>query len=423
MRSCSRVFLCLLVLAGVFGITPMVCNSDDKPEIGSSPNPVGSGARALGMGGAFIAVADDATAASWNPAGLIQLGTPEVSIVGSTYSRSEDNKFATEQINSVHQSVSDGNLNYLSGVYPIPTAILGTNMVVSASYQHLYDFNRKWSLSVYDPGNGAIDNLSYRQKGRISAVGISTAMQISEKLSAGITLNTYDDGLSQNSWQDRMDINGSTWNANKYTLSGYNANLGLMLMINEEFTIGAVFKTPFKARLTREYPSCNENNVCETHKAYERLYMPMSYGVGVAYRYDDPFTLAIDVYRTHWEQFKRTDSQGTETSAITNEPVGESHIKATTQVRLGAEYLCIRPQFTIPVRAGVFYDQAPASNHPDDYYGLSLGTGLAAGRFAWDIAYQYRWGSDVGSDLVGKSWNYSQDVREHTVYTSIIMYL
>ena len=51
-------------------------------SIASSPNPVGSGARAVGMGGAFIAVADDATAASWNPAGLVQLERPELSIVG-----------------------------------------------------------------------------------------------------------------------------------------------------------------------------------------------------------------------------------------------------------------------------------------------------------------------------------------------------
>ena len=34
----------------------------------------GVGARALAMGGAFVAVADDATAVCWNPAGLAQLG-------------------------------------------------------------------------------------------------------------------------------------------------------------------------------------------------------------------------------------------------------------------------------------------------------------------------------------------------------------
>ena len=43
---------------------------------------LGAGARALGMGGAFLARADDATAASWNPAGLSYLLRPEVSLVG-----------------------------------------------------------------------------------------------------------------------------------------------------------------------------------------------------------------------------------------------------------------------------------------------------------------------------------------------------
>ncbi|PYQ44967.1 MAG: hypothetical protein DMF77_05820, partial [Acidobacteria bacterium] len=50
----------------------------------------GSGARALGMGGAFLARADDATAASWNPAGLSYLRLPEISFVysgGNIHSR------------------------------------------------------------------------------------------------------------------------------------------------------------------------------------------------------------------------------------------------------------------------------------------------------------------------------------------------
>jgi len=36
---------------------------------------LGLGARALGMGGAFVGVADDATAGFWNPAGLVQIKT------------------------------------------------------------------------------------------------------------------------------------------------------------------------------------------------------------------------------------------------------------------------------------------------------------------------------------------------------------
>lgn len=46
------------------------------------------GARSLGFGGAFAALADDATAAFANPAGLVQLGRPEVSLEGRLWDRS-----------------------------------------------------------------------------------------------------------------------------------------------------------------------------------------------------------------------------------------------------------------------------------------------------------------------------------------------
>lgn len=46
------------------------------------------GARSMGFGGAFVALADDATAAFSNPAGLVQLARPEVSIEGRRWSYS-----------------------------------------------------------------------------------------------------------------------------------------------------------------------------------------------------------------------------------------------------------------------------------------------------------------------------------------------
>lgn len=44
---------------------------------------IGAGARALGMGGAFCSVADDATAAYWNPAGLVGLDGREIQLMHS----------------------------------------------------------------------------------------------------------------------------------------------------------------------------------------------------------------------------------------------------------------------------------------------------------------------------------------------------
>jgi len=46
------------------------------------------GARSMGLAGAFVALADDATAAYANPAGLVQLVEPEVSLEGRVWSYS-----------------------------------------------------------------------------------------------------------------------------------------------------------------------------------------------------------------------------------------------------------------------------------------------------------------------------------------------
>lgn len=57
--------LLLLTAASVALATNTIQSNDNVPVLRA-----GAGARALGMGGAFVGVADDATAAYWNPAGL-----------------------------------------------------------------------------------------------------------------------------------------------------------------------------------------------------------------------------------------------------------------------------------------------------------------------------------------------------------------
>jgi len=58
-------------------------------------------------------------------------------------------------------------------------------------------------------------------------------------------------------------------------------------------------------------------------------------------------------------------------------------------IRLGAEYLAInsRESYAVPIRAGLFYDPAPAEGSPDDIYGLSLRL-TKDEWFSLDIAYQ-----------------------------------
>ena len=149
--------------------------------------------------------------------------------------------------------------------------------------------------------------------------------------------------------------------------------------------------------------------------------MPMSYGMGIGYRFSDQLTASFDIYRTEWDDFILTDENGNKTSAISFKPEKDSDIDPTIQIRAGMEYLIIKNKYVIPIRGGVFSDPAPAEGSPDNYYGFSVGSGLAKGRLVWDIVYQYRFGNDV-TDYIYETLDFSQDVKEHTLYSSIIFH-
>lgn len=416
-------------------------------EIPSSFNPVGSGARALGMGSAFIAVADDATAASWNPGGLIQLGRPELSLVGTFFHRTEENEFRTHSEASGEQRVTEKNINYFSLSYPF--ALFNRNMVLSLNYQRLFDFAREWDFPIIErtERTSAVRNLSYHQEGSLSAVGFAYCIQMTPKFSLGFTLNFWEDWLDDNSWEqtrhekttgfDRRENDQFTHEfdtRSRYSFSGFNANLGFLWNINEKFALGAVLKTPFTADLKQEssseyafrYSEFSEYNSSGSDASSENqeLDMPVSYGIGISYRFSDQLTLAADIYRTEWQDFILEDSEGKRICPVSGRSLDESDIDPTHQVRIGAEYLFFNPlhsKYIIPLRGGLFYDPAPAEGSPDDFYGFSIGSGIVVGQFIFDLAYQYRFGEDVG-DYILQDMGFSQDVSEHTVYSSVIIH-
>lgn len=429
--------LCLVVLLCPCG---PVSAQTSTVQITSSPNPVGSGARALGMGGAFIAVADDATAASWNPGGLVQLERPEISAVGEAFSRSEGNTVNRHPEASGSQSVSGASLNYLSAAYPF--TVIGRNMIVSLNYQHLYDFSRSWNFKL--ARGGTSQTINYEADGGLYAWGVAYGLQIVPEVSIGFTLNIWEDGIYQNGWESmqkstaRLRMGPDEWWTfnytlkDRYTFRGFNANVGFLWHATDRLTVGGVFKSPFTADLKRRVSVLETLSIPgmpgipisrDTYSAKYDLDMPMSYGIGLAWRFSDQLTVSADFYRTEWEDFVLTDSKGKQKSPITNESPRKSDIDATNQVRVGGEYLFIRQKYTIPARVGFFYDPAPAKGGTDNYFGFSLGTGFATSRFSLDAAYVCRLGRDVqGSLLKVPGSSFSQDVTEHGFYTSLIIY-
>ncbi|HOW98257.1 MAG TPA: hypothetical protein P5567_08695 [Kiritimatiellia bacterium] len=211
------------------------------PSIFSAPLPSGSGARALGLG-AFTAVADDATAASWNPGGLVQLERPEASFV-LRYSAHESRHASDDADYQVGRDEYEGqNLNYLSAVLPVKA--FNRPCVVSLNYQEAYDFEMRFhadqlgrssrreeesrqsatsDTQVDHFSDGVLDvtitselttrltsqmrqllqsdmltDISFEQEGIIDAVSPALAVEVIPGLSVGGALNIYQDDLFGN---------------------------------------------------------------------------------------------------------------------------------------------------------------------------------------------------------------------------------
>ena len=185
--------------------------TSQEAHVSGSPNPVGSGARALGMGGAFIGVADDATAASWNPGGLIQIETPEVSLVISSERLSEDRTFMNNPGASGEYHVTLHDINYFSLAYPFTWK--EKNLIVSLNYQTLYNFNKEHiydytyrdvTTSTTETDIVVVDYIIDRSgprhtlletEGYLKAISPAVAVQITPTFSLGFTMNYFHPSL------------------------------------------------------------------------------------------------------------------------------------------------------------------------------------------------------------------------------------
>jgi long-subunit fatty acid transport protein len=429
-------------------------------NIGSSYNPVGSGARAIGMGGAFIGVADDATAASWNPGGLVQLEKSEISIVGSFLKRNDD--FVTNQFLE-NQSESYNSINYFSLTHCF--SYFQRNMVISLNYQNLYDFNRDWSnlqisttkigttytipdkdVTIQYQTDFEIENIKY--DGNLSALGLACSFEVNPKFSFGITFNIWDNDLFKNAWKTKFDTkvtvnkiteepsknpiierNGELepfYSKREYSLeNGFNTNIGFLWHITSALTLGGVYKSRFTADLKQSSIMNNEQKPDESNE----LTMPSSYGIGLAWRLQNIWTLSLDIYRTEWDEFILKNSfeeisplipsMPDENNSINAQPI--PIIKPTHQVRFGTEYLVINKanKTIIPFRFGLFYDPIPGKGYPDKAWGFSLGSGFSKSPYNFDIAFQYRQANDIG-DVFPSNANLTFDMNETILYTSMI---
>lgn len=442
--------------AGVFGL--LVAGSlaaqarlqqDALDNLQSRSNVVqGVGARAFGMGGAFIARPDDATAASWNPAGLSYLRLPEFSAVG-TQTSLEIRQVLEGDFLTRNDELSSRAPDFLAATYPV--SLGSVTGAVQLSFQRVISFDGDRRIENYDAAHGSEPTRvrEYQQFGGFDVIAFGSGFQIARGLRAGATLNRWFNGYNYTAERQGQRPSLQTTD---FGFSGWNTNLGLIYSPIESLNLGAVYKSGFTADvdLKRSRSDAATATQPATTNSFRRetvsMDFPAALGVGASWRPKTPLTVSADYTRTRWSHARIyqyfTLAPTPPAPPLLPEDSFESLLYPvlvpgleqtdTQQIRLGAEYVIIKQRVKWPVRAGYFVDRQLFKAFDDVtglrsktpvFHGFSVGTGIIVGDVLIDVAYVYEKGTYLEADpeaLPDDRRLYDNTVRSQRFLVSVI---
>jgi hypothetical protein len=402
----------LLLLGGSTAGAQPVFDQDRIDLTGQQNLTLGAGARAYGMGGAFLARADDATAASWNPAGLSYLRTPEVSLVG-THNSFREKGFETD-------TFEGGSFDFAAFTWPV--AFKEIRGSIQLSYQRAIGFDGTRSI---DAGGGR--RWDGKSDGGFDVLAFGTGFRPTRRLRLGFTVNRWLNGYDQTLIRQVPDNPRPLREFETgFRPRGWSFNLGLIWSPIENLNIGGVFKTPFGADVTlskRRKDTWASDSAAENETFNEassddvRIDFPASVGFGISWRVRNTLTISADFTQSRWSKASIRDYFTLPVTPRREDPTRPpstpppdtfdklpyptlvSEQVDAQQIRAGVEWVVISsPRVKVPLRAGYFNDRQITA-YPDGrvprYNGVTFGTGLILGPLLLDVAYLLEFGSDT----------------------------
>jgi long-subunit fatty acid transport protein len=385
------------------------------------------------MGGAFLARADDATAASWNPAGLSYLRHPEISGVftGGALISHQMLPTGDAQVDQRRGSTPD----FFAAAYPFEWGSLsGASQV---SFQRVISFSNHRTFTNLTGADFFVDS-----SGGFDVFALGTGVQIGRKIRVGATLNRWLNGYDQVGTKASA-VRLETFETN-FALKAWNTNLGVILNPWESLNLGAVFKSPYTGSVILEQSRSDalRNPVTKPITSSQSsaglspvsLDFPGAIGVGLSWRPKSTLTLSFDYTRTFWSRGRirnfftlpppvtlpngpTTSSPAVSFASLPYPTLSDFEQKDTQQFRTGVEYVLLGQRVKWPIRAGAFSDAQyfrASDGDPPLFLGWTVGTGLIVGPVLLDIAYVHETGSY--GDLEGIQNN----AVSHRVFASLI---
>jgi long-subunit fatty acid transport protein len=370
---------------------------------------IGAGARPAGMGGAFTALADDASAVSFNPAGLALLVRPEASLVLDGLAlRQTHQAFTTFEPDGIdlygesQTSFSTQGFNFAS--FTVPLTVAERNLSLQWSYHRVIDFDLlgRRTFEETDTSGVPLAVLQQRidQRGEIYTLSMAAAYQLTQRASLGLTVSRWSGDWSFVTETSETELAGGEPESLRFAQDnawrGWNYTLGGLLRYRY-LHLGASFRSGFKgdyqvaSRLTTNF----ESPFPDSSRSRGTLEWPNSWTVGVAVIPWDTWVLTWDYSQFDWDDMviRGFGTAGSEPLNFFDlQPATRSRTRNTSQVRFGSEYTFFPGRSTVAVRAGAFREPQPQLLTPSDEEnsrrGGSVGFGWRRGGFAIDFAYQ-----------------------------------
>ncbi|MBU0665291.1 MAG: outer membrane protein transport protein [Proteobacteria bacterium] len=329
----------------------------------------GQGSRALGMGGAFTAMADDGAAIYYNPAGMSQIDetlieagitliSPEI-----RYTRPDG---VTEQST---KSALGPTLFITHGI----TDRLSGGLGIYTPYARDAEFSD-------DPANGFLAQRSKMVRTDLSTV-ISYKMNHDLSLGGGLII-----GFSE---IDQSIPAGPAFRIkDKMDGIGYGGIAGLLWRANEYLKAGLTYRTSMSVEHDGERIMA-AGDAETTSAARSEVHYPASLGFGIALTPFENVTIALDADWYGWSSM----DQVTVKTDIWPDSTTQLNARNSGDVRIGGEY-------KLPddwrVRGGYAYIQGAVPNtniipsQPDaDGHEIDLGIGRKMGHWQIDLLYEY----------------------------------
>ena len=398
----------LIILIALIAVPAAAQNTDIESLSGLQFNFGNPGARSLGMGGAFIGLADDASAAEANPAGLTILRKTEISVEGRNFE--EQQLFSTSgtfpQVNQTaftHFS-QRVDVTFASVVVPvknrftfgayyheplrnegagtvIPTRNSLTNGLETSVPDFFFITDKK---QVVDEHACIAERMATKNPLaclNYSVIPFVSALKVQEQtlgvagafkagpFSFGVTARyqqfhenaltirfIQDDfgnllgfhSFAVQATSDLRDRNDKVKKQSDITFAG-----GMKWAPNDKFSLGAVYKQG--ASYDAPTFAANDNTNFEFEKVADTTFhIPDVYGVGVAFRPIPVLTLTADaVHVTYSNLVDNFVSVNEDIRAIDN----AYEANDVTEFHLGAEYF-FSTKIPLAVRGGVWRDPA-----------------------------------------------------------------